>query len=172
MSKHKIFSSMMNNMLGNFGGQLIYNADIKTKFGANACNIDALLRIEKIVFLFAYKFDNGIMSQNNIGQFFKSCNIVTTYIKEKQPDKEYTYYKIIVTKKPVNTSDINDQYGNPKFYNMHLNPEDISDLIPESFESELMDRVMMRTYIAIAHTVNYYPGIKEDGDNIRMTYYY
>lgn len=50
MSKHKIFSNMMNNMLENFGGQLIYNADIKTKFGANACNIDALLRIERLYF--------------------------------------------------------------------------------------------------------------------------
>ena len=47
-----------------------------------------------------------------------------------------------------------------------------SDLIPESFDSELMDRIMMRVYNAIANTVNDFPGLKEDGDNIRMTYYY
>jgi len=172
MSKHKIFSSIMNSMLTNFDGQFMNDVEVKSKFGNNAGSIDSMLRVKTTVFIFAYKFDNGVMSANNITQFFRACNTVCTNIKEKHPTKEYTYYKILVTKKPVNSQDFLDQNGKPKFYNLHLNPEDINDLIPESFDSELMDRIMMRVYNAIANTVNDFPGLKEDGDNIRMTYYY
>ena len=172
MSKHKIFSLVINNMLLNFNGQFMIDTEIKTKFGNNAGSIDSMLRIEKIVFMFAYKFDNGVMSANNITQFFRSCNVVCTNIKEIHPDKEYIYYKILVTKKPVNYPDVLDQYGKPKFYNIHLNSEDINDLIPDTFDNELMDRLMMRVYHSIASVVNQYPGIKEDDENIRMTYLY
>ena len=163
---------MIIDMLQNFGGQLMNDIEIKAKFGATAGGIECLLRIGKEVFLFTFKWDNGVMSTNNITQFFRACNVVITDIQQKHPDKGYTFYKIVVTKKPANYPDILDQHGKPKFFNLHLNPEDISDIIPESFESTLMDRLMMRVYNGIANTVKIYPGIKEDGDNIRMTYYY
>lgn len=172
MSKTKIFNNMITNMLQNFNGQLMLEPEIKTKFTSGAGGIDCLLRVEKQVFLFVFKFDNGVMSVNNINLFFKSCNVVIDNIQKAHPAKGYTFYKILVTKKPVNFPDNKDQYGNPKFFNVHLNPEDLSDMIPESFEPELMDRVCMRLYNNIASTINQYPGIQEPSGDIRMTYSY
>jgi len=172
MTKSKVFSTMMNNMLSNFNGQFMTDTDLKTKFGASSSSVDSLLRVDRIVFLFAYKFDNGVMSANNITQFFRSCNVIINDANTKHPEKQYVFYKILVTKKPVSYPDMFDQNGQPKFYNLCLNPEDINDMIPETFDNELMDRLMMRVYNNVASFVNQYPGIKESNEDVRMTYYY
>ena len=165
-------------MLQRFKGQFMIEQDIKNKFSSLAGGIDCLLRVEKKIFIFIFKWDNGIMSVNNITQFFKSCNVVIDNIKKQHPEKVYTFYKIAVTKKPVNFPDNADQAGNPKLFNVHLDPAQllagtVSIAGPGSvagpgqenmYENACMEYAITQLYNAIATSVNQNPGIIEKVD--------
>lgn len=173
MSKTKIFCNYVTNkFLSNFNGQLLSDTEIKGKFSSLAGGIDCILRVDKTVLMMAFKWDNGVMSVNNINQFLRATNVVSTNITQTHPDRKYNYIKVLVTKKPVVYPNIIDEFGNKKFFNICLNQEDISDVIPDDYEGVLMERVAMKLYNNISETVNQSPGIKEDNGDIMMAYFY
>jgi hypothetical protein len=166
MSKSKVFNSQIIKMLQRFKGQFMIEQDIKNKFSSQAGGIDCLLRVEKTIFLFIFKWDNGVMSVNNITQFFKSCNVVIDNIKKQHPEKVYTFYKIAVTKKPVNFPDNADQAGNPKLFNVHLDPAQLSCGTGQEnmLENAFMEYAITQLYNAIAKSINQDPGMVEKVD--------
>lgn len=172
MTRSKIFYDYISNILSNFEGQFLKDTEIKNKFTSAAGGVDCLLRVDKNVFLMAFKWDKGVMSVNNVNLYFKACNVIMDGIKKAHPDKEYNYIKIIVSRKPVSYPDMFDQVGNQRFYNVCLNQEDISDFIPDEFEYTLMERVGMRLYHSITNFTNQYPGIMDSDGDIKMAYYY
>jgi hypothetical protein len=172
MTKSKIFYDFITNILSNFDGQLLKDTELKNKYTSAAGGVDCLLRVEKTIFLMAFKWDKGVMSVNNVNLFFKASNVIMTGIKQAHPDKDFNYVKLIVSRKPVSYPDMYDQSGNQRFYNICLNAEDISDFIPDEFEHSLMDKVGMRLYHSIANYTQQYPGIKESDGDIRMAYNY
>jgi hypothetical protein len=159
MTKSVIFNSAVFTMLKNFNGQLLNNVEVKKKFTSESGSIDCLFRFEKTVFLFVFKWDKGIMSANNTIQFLKSCDIVINNINKQHPDKIYTFYKVAVTKKPINFPGNVDINGAPKLFNVHLDPEHISDIIPSTFENTLMEYVITKLYNNICYTINKSPNI-------------
>jgi len=160
MSK-KIFNGKSNAMFDVFKGQLIKDNEIKTRFGIPATSVDSVLRIGKQIFLFAFKWDKGVMSVNNINQYFRSCNVIMQDIQAKHPEKQYVYYKVLFTMKPVVYQDILDAEGKQKFYNFHLNEEELAQsvIVPEEL---LMDRLIMKLYNGLCSVTQLMPHLQQE----------
>ena len=158
MSK-KIFNGKSNAMFDVFKGQLIKDNEIKTRFGIPATSVDSVLRVGKQIFLFAFKWDKGVMSVNNINQYFRSCNVIMQDIQAKHPEKQYVYYKVLFTMRPVVYQDLLDAEGKPKFYNFHLNEEELaqSAIVPEEL---LMDRLIMKLYNGLCNVTQLMPHLQ------------
>jgi hypothetical protein len=159
MSK-KIFNGKSNAMFDVFKGQLIKDNEIKTRFGIPATSVDSVLRIGKQIFMFAFKWDKGVMSVNNITQYFRSCNVIMQDIQGKHPEKQYVYYKVLFTMRPVVYQDILDAEGKPKFYNFHLSEEELAQsvIVPEEL---LMDRLIMKLYNGLCNVTQLMPHLEQ-----------
>jgi hypothetical protein len=159
MSK-KIFNGKSNAMFDVFKGQLIKDNEIKTRFGIPATSVDSVLRVGKQIFLFAFKWDKGVMSVNNINQYFRSCNVIMQDIQGKHPEKQYVYYKVLFTMRPVVYQDILDAEGKPKFYNFHLSEEELAQsvIVPEEL---LMDRLIMKLYNGLCNVTQLMPHLEQ-----------
>jgi len=159
MSK-KIFNGKSNAMFDVFKGQLIKDNEIKTRFGIPATSVDSVLRVGKQIFMFAFKWDKGVMSVNNITQYFRSCNVIMQDIQGKHPEKQYVYYKVLFTMRPVVYQDILDAEGKPKFYNFHLSEEELAQsvIVPEEL---LMDRLIMKLYNGLCNVTQLMPHLEQ-----------
>lgn len=171
MNRAKVFNSYLTQTINSFNGTIINEIDIKKMFGVNAGSVELIFIHQNNIFLITTKWDQGIMSTNNVNQYLKSCNHIITEVSSKDPIK-YNYYKMIITKKNINFLDFKDAQGNPKLFNITLNEVDQNSIIPDSFDDELIERVCMRVYYFLAGILNIYPGIQEKDGDIKMTYIY
>ena len=169
---NKVFHSNIINTINNFGGQIINDVDTKKIFGANASSVDTVFKHNNKIFLIVSKWDNGVMSTNNVNQFLKSCNHIISEVAAKEPSNNYEYYKVIISKKTINYNDFTDLHGKPKLYNFTLNECDQNQIIPEMFEYTLMENLCMRFYNFVSSTLNYYPGLMESDGDVKMSYSY
>jgi len=81
-------------------------------------------------------------------------------IQGKHPEKQYVYYKVLFTMKPVIYQDILDAEGKPKFFNFHLSEEEIAQsvIVPEEL---LMDRLIMKLYNGLCNVTQLMPHLQQ-----------
>jgi hypothetical protein len=134
-------------MISKYNCSILNDTLIKKSFGSNTGGIDLLFQLNNYIFMIVTKWDNGIMSVNNVNQYLKACNVIETNLNQKYPS-QYLYVKMIVSKNPVKQSELNKQ-----ICNVYLEQSDINGLMVEASETKLIELITYKLYNLINYNV-------------------